>query len=322
MVFLHSVRSAIQKHRLICKGERILIGVSGGPDSLALLYALYQLRDELRVSLHVAHLNHKLRKTATADCIRVKEISQKLGIAFTAAECCVRASGMGGSLEERGRNARFTFFLKLAKKVGANKIALGHNLDDQAETVLMRILRGSGLYGLSAILPKRKISDLWVIRPLIEIPREEIERFLRQKRVRPCRDETNLQEIYLRNKLRHSLIPLLAREYNPKIKEALSSLAHTSASDYEYLLSNASLVNKRLGKTLSTKTLQTLHPALQRMIIRIRISQLQGDTRRISASHIHEIENLINKHPVQSIVDLPAGISVVKKKHSITFYKK
>jgi len=322
MTFLQSVKNTIQEYKLISKGERILVGVSGGPDSLALLYALYQLRDELRISLHVAHLNHKLRKTAAADCMIVRKISQRLSIEFTSTECDVTAFQKGSSLEERGRNARFAFFLKLAQKVGASKIALGHNLDDQAETVLMRILRGSGLSGLSAILPKRKICNLWVIRPLIEIPRERIERFLRQKKVRPCRDETNLQEIYLRNKLRHSLIPLLTREYNPKIKEILSSLAHTSASDYDYLLSNALLTNKRLGKTLSTKALQMLHPALQRMIIRIRISQLQGDTRRITATHTSEIENLINNHPVKSIVDLPEGISVTKKKNSIVFYRR
>ena len=175
------VLQAVKEHGLIRKFDRIVLGVSGGPDSIALLYCLLALKEEYRLSLRIAHLNHMLRpKDSAKDAEFVRALAKKLGLACTIKKVNVKALKKG-SLEETARKARWDFFLETAKNFKADKIALGHTLDDQAETVLMRLLRGSGLLGLSGILPKRDISGVTVIRPLLGIKRKEIESFLKAK---------------------------------------------------------------------------------------------------------------------------------------------
>ena len=299
-----------------------MIGVSGGPDSLALLYLLNSYKKDFRLSLHIAHLDHQLRSNSFRDKEFVENLAHKLNLPVTCAKINRRALSAKGSLEEIARNLRLGFLCKVAKKIKADKIALGHNLDDQAETILMRILRGTGLLGLSGILPKREISGCEVIRPLIETKRKEIERYLKKKKIKACIDRSNFQDIYFRNRIRNQLLPLLEKKYNKNIKIVLSSLANIASYDYDYLIQAALRKLNKPRKSIKLERYLSLHPAMQRLVLRLNIARLKGDTRRITFKHIQELEDLISNRPLNSIVDLPKGVSVVKKKNSLSFYRR
>lgn len=322
MMVLDKVKNTIKRYNLIERNSKIVVGVSGGPDSVALLYILCSLKKELRLSLYIAHLDHSLRKDSHKDAIFVKELADNLKIPITISQVNVKELTSKGSLEEIARNVRLGFLSGVAKDIKADKIALGHNLDDQAETVLMRILRGSGLYGLAGILPKRKILGFEIIRPLIEITRKEIESFLKRKKIKCRRDITNLQDIYFRNKIRNKLLPLLERGYNRNIKKVLSNLAESASLDYDYLNQQAQTARRRLGRNINLNKFLKLHPAIRRLVIRQAIAHLKGDLSRITFKHIKEIEDLLFNRPFNSIVDLPKGISVLKKKKSFLIYRK
>jgi tRNA(Ile)-lysidine synthase len=321
-MIIDKVKNTLKKYNLIQRGDKIVVGVSGGPDSVTLLYLLNSLKKELNLSLHIAHLDHRLRKDSYKDAGFVKNLAKKLALPATCGQINVKALARRGSQEEIARNARLGFLFRVAKDIKADKIALGHNLDDQAETVLMRILRGTGLYGLAGILPKRNIAGYQIIRPLIEIKRKDIERFLKQKKIKSRRDISNLQNIYFRNKIRNKLIPLLEKEYNQNIKEILANMAENSGCDYDYLCAVANRNIKFMKTKLKLNKLHRLHPAIQRLIFRGAIARLKGDTRRITFQHIKEIEDLLLNRPVNSIVDLPGGICVIKKKRILSFCRK
>jgi tRNA(Ile)-lysidine synthase len=323
-MLLKKVKQAIRKYRLIDKGDVVLVGVSGGPDSSALLYLLNSLRKELGFTLHIAHLDHKIRKESYKDREFVQELSRRLKLPITTAEIDVKDLLPRGSIEEKARHLRFNFLFKTAATINATKIALGHNQDDQAETVLMRILRGTGLYGLGAISIKRKIEKFIVIRPLLEIKRTEIEAYLRRKHIKPCLDVSNSQDIYFRNKVRNRLLPLLQKEYNKNIKHVLVNLAESAGDDYDYLYREAMRAVRRLIANPGRKQISfnlnkfiQLHPAMARLVLRFAIARMKGDTRRLTFRHIKEIEELLHNRPVGSIVNLPKGIYVVKKKNRL-----
>jgi tRNA(Ile)-lysidine synthase len=312
----------IKRHCLIRQNDKILVGVSGGPDSVALLYALDFLKKKLKITLHVAHLDHMLRKDSHQDRIFVENLARKLKLPVTCASINVKAMLRRGSMEEICRNVRLAFLFKVAKDTNADKIALGHSLDDQAETILMRIIRGTGLQGLSGILPKRQIYGHTVIRPLIEVKRKEITAFLKRKKIKPRLDTSNTKDIYFRNKIRNKLIPLLEKEYNRNIKEVLSNAAENIGYDYDFLTRVARSKIKHPGKRLNLDKFLKFHPAIQRLVLRFQIAALKGDMRAICSRHIKELEDLIFNRPPNSIVDLPKNISVIKKKKYISFYRR
>jgi len=321
-MFLDAVRKTILKYNLITRGDRIIAGVSGGPDSLALLYTLNALRKEFGFELQVAHMDHMLRKNSAADREFVEKICRKLGLPVTAEARDVKKLSKNRSIEEAARQARLDFFFRSAKKGKCNKIALGHNLDDQAETVLMRLLRGSGLYGLSGILPKREINGFLVIRPLIETRRRDIEIFLRRKGAKPRIDSTNAQDIYFRNNIRNKLLPLLERSYNRNIKTILSNTAESIGQDYDFLSRYAQMKFLPTGGKLKLAELRRMHPSLRRMTLRQAFQRLKGDTRTLTFKHIQELEDLIANRPSGSIVDLPGSFSVQKKTNTLVFYRR
>jgi len=319
---MNKFKETIKKHNLIQKGDKILIGVSGGPDSLALLLLLFNLKSKLGLTLHIAHLDHQLRKNSSADALFVKKWAEKFSIPVTIKQIDPKLLKKKGSLEELCRNARLEFFIQTAKKIKADKIALGHNLDDQAETVLMRLLRGTGLSGLSGISLKRKIRSITFIRPLLETSRYEIDKYLKRRGIEPRIDSTNKEDLFLRNKIRHNLIPLLKSKYNQNIVSVLANLAETVSYDYEYLDRATRRSVKGNLMHLKIKKILKLHPAILRLKIRQSIGDVQGNTRRIGFVHIKEIEDLLNSRPKGSIVDLPKGISVQKTRNCLRFYKR
>lgn len=287
---------------------------------MALIFLLHRLSKEWSLKLHIAHLDHGLRKDSPDDRKFVENLAKKLNLPVTSARIDIKKIAKKGSLEEICRNARLGFFFNIARSIKTKKVALGHNLDDQAETVLMRLLRGSGLYGLSGMLPKKTIAQFQIIRPLIEVRRKEIERFLKKKKIRPRRDDSNRENIYFRNKIRNCLLPLLERGYNRNIKEILSNTAQSISYDYDYLNHAALKITRRLGKKINLRKFLKLHPAMQRLVLRCNIARLKGNTRRLTYQHIKEVEDLLLNRPVNSVVDLPRGISLRKGKNHLYCY--
>ncbi len=319
---MDNFKATIKKYNLIQRGDKILVGVSGGADSLALLLKLFSLKSKLNLTLHIAHLDHGLRKDSGADALFVKRWGQKLKLPVTIKQLAYQQIMVKGSLEEFFREARIKFFIQTAKTVKADKIALGHNLDDQAETVLMRLLRGTGLSGLSGISAKRVNQGIVFIRPFLETTRSQIDKFLKNKGLKPRLDSTNQEDIFLRNKIRHHLIPILRNKYNLNILKVLANLAESVSYDYEYLDQAAKKSLKGNPLRLNLKKIVKLHLAILRLKLRQSISCIQGDMRRISFQHIKELEDLIFCRPNGSIVDLPKRISVQKSHNTLLFFKR
>ncbi|HPL83194.1 MAG TPA: tRNA lysidine(34) synthetase TilS [Candidatus Omnitrophota bacterium] len=315
------LKDLIKKHKLIERNDKIVIGVSGGADSICLLYLLKSLRKEFGLTIYIAHLDHLLRQESGKDAQFVKKLGQKLGIPVILGSIDVRGLDRKTSLEESARNVRLEFLAGVANKLKAGKIALAHNFDDQAETVLMRILRGAGLSGLSGIPLKRKMGKVEIIRPLLNARRKDIESFLKKRKISFCIDKSNTDEVYFRNKIRHKLLPLLEKDYNSNIREVLFSLAQNSGSDYEYLKASAARFLKNNNSNLDLVKLKALHPSIMRLKLREAIASLQGDTRRITFKHIQELEDLISNRPQGSVVDLPKGIQVKKTRKSLKFIR-
>ncbi len=321
-MLITKVKSTIEKYCLLEKGDGVVVGVSGGADSLSLLHILNAIKKEFGLKLYVAHLDHMLRKGSIGDRKFVVREAEKLGIPVIWKEINIKKLADKGSIEEICRNKRLDFLFEAAKKFRADKIALGHNLDDQAETVIMRILRGSGLYGLSGILPKRKLYGFTIIRPLLEVKRKEIEAYVKRKKIKPRVDHSNFQDIYLRNKIRNKLLPVLEKNYNNNIKQVLSNTAENIAQDYDFLNQACVAAAKRLGRNINLKQFSKLHIAVQRMVVRLKINRLKGNTRGITFKHIQEIEDLILTRPINSLVDLPGNISVKKTGQNLIFYRR
>ncbi len=207
-------------------GERVVVAVSGGADSLALLHALSELQREYKLSFVVAHVDHGLRPEGPREMKFVRLAAKRLGLTFEGKKIDAAAGkrDRGLNLQESAREARYEFLTKLAAKRRAAKIALGHTADDQAESVVMRILRGAGTRGLAGIPPVR---DGLLIRPLIRTWRSDIESFLAEREIPYVSDASNLSRKYLRNRIRLELIPIL-KEYNPRIRECLAEMADMS----------------------------------------------------------------------------------------------
>lgn len=322
------VLKTIRRYEMFKAGERVIVAVSGGPDSIALLHVLNQLNMQLCLKLFVAHLDHNLRKDSARDYAFVKKLTGSLRIPFYGRVLDWKKIKKEGSLEECLRRYRYDFLCEAAGKAGATKIALGHTQDDQAETVLMRMLRGSGLYGLCAILPKRRLGAYEIVRPLIEVSRSEVMDYLREKNIPYRIDKTNLKDDFMRNKIRNKLLPMLEKEYNPNIKEVFSNFALTVGADYGYLNSEVdgffkkSLKKTGRGFSIDLSALKKIDISIRRLALRRAIEALQGDLRRISFTHWQELEDLVYLRPAQAEVHLPFDITVSKTRSCLNIFKR
>jgi len=319
---LEKVRKTLERFRMLAPGDRVLVGVSGGPDSLALLHILWRLRAELDLELMVAHLDHMLRgEEAYQDACYVENIASSLGLPAVIKRVDVAAyrARHGGSLEEAAREVRYALFLKAAREGRCRKIALGHNLDDQVETVLMRFLRGSGLAGLGGIPPVRRLEGVDIIRPLIEISRAEILAYCREEGLEPRWDRSNEETVYLRNKIRLELLPWLEAEFNPNIRQLLASNALLWREENEYLDREA----RKWYDRVTTKTeedmvcldldrLQVLSPVLLRRILRRAIIGIKGDGVDLLQVHLQSAAGLVQRGRVGDRLPLPGGVEVIR----------
>ncbi|MBT9133221.1 MAG: tRNA(Ile)-lysidine synthase [Firmicutes bacterium] len=302
-MILAKVRKTISKYKMLASEDRVVVGVSGGPDSVAMLSLLVTLKEEFSLYLHVAHLNHTLRgKEADEDALYVDELSKSFGLSASVSKRDVSALAKkyGLSLQEAGRQARYEFFQAVSHKIKANKIAVAQTMNDQAETMLLWILRGCGLKGLTGIPAVRPYPEpvsedgLFVIRPLLEVSRYEVMNYLQDVHLKGRFDSSNKKSAYLRNKVRSKLIPLLAT-YNPHIELNLSRMAAVLKEDEDYLTSVtdetfSSLSEVKNGRIMiDAGKLRELHPALQRRVLRKAIAVLKGDLRKVSNEHIDEM---------------------------------
>ena len=314
---LDHTRRSLLDGQLLPPRSRVLVAVSGGADSVALLHLMTRLRQTWRLTIYAAHLNHGLRPTAHEDAEFVRSFGARWRVptVIESLPVATQCEQHGWSLEEGARRVRYQWLLEVARRYSADHVATAHTADDQAETVLMRLLRGSGLLGLGAIPSKRPLGEAWIIRPLLGVWRREILAYLAAHRLTHREDETNADVQFVRNRIRHLLLPLLEREYNPKIKETLVRLAEQSQSDYAYLRASAQRQGKRVmtsreeGEVALAIAPWLRQPdAVQRELIRQAIQQVRGDLATIEFRHWLEILDLIRHRPPGSRVELPNGI--------------
>ena len=328
------VKQTIKKYGMLFPEDRVVVGVSGGPDSVALLHILKELAPRLKISLSLAHLNHRFRsRDSDRDAEYVQELALELGLPVIVESRDVPAfiKKEGLSPEGGARRARYDFFNKVVTRLKANKVALGHNADDQAETVLMRLLRGSGREGLGGIPPVRELkpgSKVEIIRPLIEATREEIERYLKENRIKSRLDASNIEPVYLRNRIRLKLLPLLAK-YNPNVKSILVRTAQILGEEDRYLEGIVKkhlkriMGKKRGGITLDIIKLSSPSLPIQRRILRKSLGLMKGNKLDIQLAHIDDILDLLRTRGRASL-DLPGNILVTKeyRRLSLGFKKK
>lgn len=320
MSFFKQFEHSLKYHRLLSKGDTVVVGVSGGSDSMALLRAFSLLRASWGLRVIAAHVNHKLRKSADRDERFVEAQCLKQNIPFFSRTVMINIDERRDSVEQKARDKRLEALLKITKKTSAGALALAHHQNDLAETVLMRILRGSGLAGLQAMTPERIFQDTRVIRPLLHIPKEEILEFCAEQKILFRNDPTNRSKTFLRNRIRHDLIPML-QSYNPKISKALATLAEESADDYGFLQLEVRRHFKTCAKELpgskgisiSVEKFCRLHPAIQKMVLRFSVEKLKGDLRCFERKHIQTLQGLLSGKSSRHVkVELPCRITAQK----------
>jgi tRNA(Ile)-lysidine synthase len=299
-------------------GVRLVVAVSGGPDSVCLLHILANLKDELCLSLHIAHLDHQLRAESASDACYVKSLAASLDIPATLGRTDVQAFHLEKklSLEEAARIKRYEFLGEVSEEFGTEYIAIGHTQDDHLETILLHIIRGTGTRGLVGLKPLTPWTveghPITLVRPMLDITRRETEDYCQQLGLSPRLDETNLSQAPLRNKIRLKLLPLL-QSYNTGIGDALLRLSRNAREEHEYL-DNQTLtfwdrVVQKQGDIirLDKEVLLSLPPVLQRYLLRRAIERLLGTLKDIESRHIEEIMSALSLATGQHI-DLPYGL--------------
>ena len=323
------VEETIKNHRMFEPHDSVLVGVSGGPDSVALLYVLLKIAAGLSLTLGVAHLNHGIRGIdSDSDARFVASLAEKLKLPFYIKKKDVFSYKKYHklSLEEAGRRVRYEFFHHIAGKNKYNKIALGHQGNDNAELVLMYLFRGSGPPGISGIPPVRKNSNQYgiIVRPFSGLSRHEIMDYLIGKKLEYVTDTSNKDTKFLRNKVRNELIPLIEKSYNPRIIETINRLSSIMRSDEEWIediitpfYEDIIIYSEEKEIALSIPKLVQTHMAPKRRVIRRAIESIKGDLRRITFSHIASVIKLLEKVSGFGSLDLPGTITVIRKEDTL-----
>jgi tRNA(Ile)-lysidine synthase len=308
---IQKVLGNIRRQRLIQPGDRVGIAVSGGADSVALLRILLALRSELGIVLSVVHLNHQLRgKESEGDAQFVKELAEehKLALSVESADVKTYALEKRLSLEAAGRELRYDFFERLLNKNAVNRIATAHTLDDQAETVLLRMMRGAGTRGLAGIYPERKVGDsgATIVRPLLGTSRKDIEAYLDEIRQSWREDSSNQDERHSRNRVRKSLLPWLEENLNPSVRGTLAETAEIARAEEAYWEEQVAAKIPSLANPneFSTNELQRVPLALQRRLIRAAAESLNI---RLDFLHVEQIIELLHDPTARGPLALPGG---------------
>lgn len=320
---IKKIQNNIFQRNLFERGEGLVLGISGGPDSVCMTEILAKLQKKYDLKLILAHVNYGLRgKDSEKDQELVEELAQKYGLElFVLNFKSLLSSGhlplskgkrKTSFSEKELRDVRYDFFEKIRKENNFDHIAVAHSLDDQVETFLMRMIRGAGLSGLSAM--KFKIGK--IIRPLLDISKKEILEFLKANKIKYCIDKTNKTNVFFRNKIRNVFLPTLEKNFNPNIKKILFENSLTIADDYT-LLSN--LAKEEYAKIFSQNGIGSvpeilkLPESLQKMVLREAIEMAKKNLRDIDASHVEEILKAIKSSKNKSQKVSFKGLKLVRK---------
>jgi tRNA(Ile)-lysidine synthase len=313
MDFIERIRDSIGN--FIQKGDKIIVGVSGGPDSTALLHLLVSFKKQYRLTLYVAHFNHRLRgKASEADVVFVKKLADSYGLDFIKAESDTRAvaARAKGGLEKVARDERYIFFIRTALTFGATKIALAHTKDEDIETILFRFIKGAGAHGLSGIPDVRKVyegefgirdlkTDLYIIRPLLFEYKADILAHFKKQGMKFRTDASNEKNMYARNKIRNILIPLIEKEFNPNFKENISNMSAILDAENDYFeLITEKITRKEIRQdgedeiSISVRSLKKMHPAVRSRVIMTALQRILQHHRKIKFQLIKSIEALLS----------------------------
>ena len=306
--------------------DKIVLGVSGGPDSLFMLDILNKLKKELQIELIVAHVNHKIRAEADEEEEFVKRFCEKIGIEFYSKRIEVEkyANNNKIGLEEAGRKVRYEFFEEVCNKAGANKIAVAHNKNDKVETMIMHILRGSGISGLQGIQPQANK----IIRPIIEIERKDIENYCEEQKLDPRIDKSNQDNTYTRNKIRNIVIPYINQEFNPNFIETMTRLSELITEENAFLNKLTETEYKKIliqkidnQISLDLKKFNELDNIIKKRIILYTVSNLRGGSQGIEKVHIEDIVKLCKNNVGNKFLIPNKGLKVLVKDKKIFFIK-
>lgn len=312
-----TIQNTIFQQELFQRGAKIMIGVSGGPDSVCLLDIMVKLAPKYNLKLIIAHVNYGLRgKDSDKDEEFVRELAEKYGLKCVVLNCksLIRPTGTfsqgekGVMSENVLRETRYEFFEKVRKRNKFDLIAVAHNADDQVETFLMRLIRGAGLAGLSAM----KYKSGKIIRPLLGISRKEIIGYLDKTNRTYKTDRTNAENLFLRNKIRNKLIPYLEKNFNPGIKKTILDSVVSITDDYS-LLSDIAEKEARKIKNLSVKKLLNLHPSLQKMVLLNFIFKIKGNLKDVESAHVEEILKAIKSAKSKNPIVIFKGLKLTRK---------
>ena len=320
------VLKTIKDNNLINEGDKIVIGVSGGPDSICLLHLLNNLTNTLKITIYVAHINHSIREVADMETKYVQDFCKKIGV-----ECFVKkedilslAKKQKKGTEEVGRQVRYSFFDEILEKTNSNKIATAHNSNDRAETVILNILRGSGISGLKGI---EAIRDQKYIRPLINTDRESIEKYCEENNLEPKIDETNKENIYTRNKVRNVVIPYIKKEFNQNIIKTINRLSIVATEENDYLMKitkqeYANISNIENGIiTLDLKRFNNLELVIKRRLILYTINEAIHTTNGIEKVNLDDIVKLCSNNIGNKYLTTIKEIKIYVKKGKVYFIK-
>lgn len=332
----------IQAHHMFCAGDRVAVAVSGGPDSLALLHLLQRLAPKFSLRLQVAHFNHRLRGAESdGDEQFVREVAERVGLAFFRESAGVRdiAKSKRRNEEATARECRYRFFKQLLDSRRTDKVALGHTANDQAETFLMRLMRGAGTRGLAGIHP---VMDGQFVRPLLDATRGEIEQFLRQENLVWREDASNADVERTRNRIRHKLLPELMKNYNPEIVRQLAHTAGQCRQDDAALTRMATAFSNQWSQSIQTQPavagqtasaefhdavalpldkVATLDPALRSRLLRLAFERVNGNLLRIEECHVSAVERLLDSGQSGDVIDLPQRLRVERVFEQVYFYR-
>lgn len=313
--------------RMIASGDKVLVAVSGGPDSVCLLYLLQEMQEKFRFGLSIAHIDHMARGAESAEDSRfVDELGKKLGLEtfIERVDVLKEKETLKTSFQEAGRILRYRFLESTLKRIGGNKLALGHTADDQVETLLINLLRGSGLKGLAGMPETRGV----VVRPLIDCGRAEVEAYLAGENLDFRVDATNAGDAYLRNRIRHELLPVL-KTFNQQIASNLQETAKIIRDDDQCLTDQARSLYLEMaaplaggyGVELDRVKFNQQPSAYQKRLVRQAIYSTKGDLRRISSKHIQTILDLFDDSRVGKRIHLPGQLIAVSGRRGVEFQK-
>ena len=324
----NKVLETIKKYNLIENGDKLVLGVSGGPDSISMLNILNEIRKDDKVKLNyeivVVHINHMIRKEAVDDELYVKEYCDKRNIDFYSKSIDVKKLANTNKIgtEEAGRNVRYKFFNEILEKTSSNKIAIAHNKNDNAETMIMNIMRGSGISGLKGIEPKRGI----YIRPLIECEREEIEKYCEKNKLNPRIDKTNFENEYTRNKIRNIVIPYVKKEFNPNLINTLKRLSDLVKEEEVYIekqvlgiYNNIVIEQKENEIILDLKKFNVQEKVIKSRLILYTITRILGTSQGMEKIHIEDIIKLCSNNIGNKYLTPNKKLKILVKNHKIYF---